>query len=70
MRNAAFLGKSVGINDTIPTSWKIDISKNGSGKLMTSYMSGSWINYGKNWSAKVPYEVSTLSCKNLTGTLT
>ena len=72
VRNAAYFGRAVGANNNIiPTSWRIQISRSASGTLQSSYLSGStWISYGKNWSAKTPYEIRSIGCKNLTGTLT
>jgi prepilin-type N-terminal cleavage/methylation domain-containing protein len=70
VRNNALLWKAVTSLNIIPSSWKVDVSLFGSGRVLSHYLSGStWINTGKSWSASRPFRISSILCKNLSQTL-
>lgn len=73
VRNNALLGKAVGTNNVIPLSWKIAVSRTGSGTIQSLYTEtgSNWITYSTLWwNARFPFEIFQVQCTRLDGTNT
>ncbi len=68
-RNSALLWRATGTGFQTPLAWKIDISRSGSGRMATAYLSGStWFLFSRSWTASNPFAIMSIRCTKLDGT--
>lgn len=70
VRNNHTYGRAILSGSLVPLAWNIDVSTAWSGRVISEYLSGStWVNFQRSWNTSPPIFLSSVICKNLTGTI-